>query len=89
MIDGLHVKRTRKELSLQGQTPFAVYVLGFRDLPYQMRHLGLAKQEAISVHSLYSYPLTGRLLLSTTQFQCCDFYGTQIEAEEKIPFEDI
>ena len=45
------------------------------------RDLSPAKQEAM--HGLYSYSLTGRYLLSATQFQCCGFYSTQIEAEEK------
>ena len=43
VMDGLHTKRTTKELRLQGQTLFAVYVLGSRDLPYQMRHLWSSK----------------------------------------------
>ena len=50
VIDELHVKRTTRELGLQGKIPFAVYALGTRDLPYQMRHNKKRYMAFIHIH---------------------------------------
>ena len=66
----------------KGQIPFAVYALGSRDLPYQIRHLSPAKQEAIHdfIHIHY---LQVVLFFQQRSFSGVVFIGTQIEAEEK------